>query len=451
MVYRKFGFRISVYVATIAALSTGAAFCYLHCLFLTATCLTIILIVACALLVHYVQRTNRELSRLLLAVKHNDFSQHFSTAGNSSSVNELHQSFNEILDAFRKMRLEKEEQFLYLQTVIEHISVSMLAFDDNGRIELYNNAAKETIGIPYLRAVSDINRLHPQLLESLKAIKPGEQQLIKLNEDSTPKVLSLRVEDFIINKRNIRLASLQDIRSELEQKELETWQKMIRVLTHEIMNSVTPITSLASATIGFMEENGVVKQNSQLSNENIEDTLSGLYTIRKRSEALTNFIQRYRALMRVPQPRLQTIKVKDLYARVIQLMQQEYRQHNVSIAMQQIPEQMTVNADPELLEQVLINIMKNAMQATQHSTIPTVTLGADYSDTETGKIILRISDNGIGISDEVKDKIFIPFFTTKENGSGIGLSLSQQIIRAHNGSINIHSKEGEGTQVMTTI
>ena len=242
-----------------------------------------------------------------------------------------------------------------------------------------------------------------------------------------------------LREQRYTLVSLQNIRSELEEKEMEAWQKLIRVLTHEIMNSVTPISSLASTAAGMLDH----RDNPDQQPAEMSDDLKGaLHTIEKRSQGLLHFVDAYRSLTLIPKPRFRIISIADLFRHVEQLFRAELSSNRVAFTANADPDTLELNADPELIEQVLINLIKNSLHAVQEKDQRSIALSARLD--RGGSISVEVADNGSGISKEVQEKIFVPFFTTKQNGSGIGLSLSRQIMRMHGGTITCRSQEGEG-------
>ena len=382
-------------------------------------------------LVRFVDRTNRDLARFLAAVRYADFSQTFVTGGSGSSFDELRTAFNEVLDAFRLARAEKEEQARYLQTVVQHIGVGLLVFDGGGRVSLINNAAKRLLGVPRLGGIADLDRVSPGLAASLKNLGPRGRDLVRFGETQ----LALHASVFRTGDREHTLVALQDIGPDLDEKETEAWQNLIRVLTHEIMNSITPIASLAATADGMLKE-------GSFDGETAGDIRTAVGTIQRRSEGLLQFVETYRGLTRVPAPAFEIVPVAGLFARVEQLLGPQFAESGVELHTAVDPPGLELTADPGQVEQVLINLLSNAREATEGGDGGRVDLGAHLAR---GKVVVEVADNGPGIVEEALGKLFIPFFTTKQNGSGIGLSLCRQIMRLHRGSISVRSQPGERT------
>ncbi|MFQ5628202.1 MAG: PAS domain-containing sensor histidine kinase [bacterium] len=397
-------------------------------------------------LVHYVEKTNRDLTRFLDAIKHSDFSQSFTGAGLGSSFDDLKKAFTVVLDRFRLARAEKEEHFRYLQTVVHHVGIGLIAFNTDGSVELINTSAKRLLRIPYLRNIQALVRLSPFLVQTMTQMKSGEKKLVQVSERDELLQLAIYATEFRMREQNIKLVSLQNIQSELEEKEMEAWQNLIRVLTHEIMNSVTPISSLAATTNGLLENMDFVNNDKirvEAKVDTINDIRGALETIERRSEGLLHFVDAYRNLTKIPKPDFQIFSVRELCENVRQLLQSQLDEVGIELDLRIMPASLQVAADPELIEQILINLIVNAIHALKNRAHPRIELRSRID--ERSRVIIQVEDNGPGILKDVQPKIFIPFFTTKKGGSGIGLSLSRQIMRLHRGAITVTSEPNIGT------
>ncbi len=393
-------------------------------------------------LIRYITKTNRDLTRFLLSIKHSDFSQSFALKSEGSGFKELNSAFREVTKEFQRGKLEAEEHFRFLQTIIDHVGIALIAFDPDGRVELINNAAKKLLKIPRLGDIHDIEAMSPTLAEKLSSISPGDRDLIKLKQGDDLLQLSIYATGFILRQQQLILVAMQNIQSELEEKEMTSWQNLIRVLTHEIMNSITPIASLASTAAGLLKDEKECKVPEEL-NEVITDVGHAVKTIEKRSEGLITFIDNYRKLTRIPKPDFKIVLVKDLFERVGSLMKEQIEKTDIRFKSEIDPESLTITADPNLIEQVLINLCINSVEAVNDISHPKIKLKAGTDGL--GNPVLKVMDNGKGITEEVAERIFIPFFTTKPEGSGIGLSLSRQILRLHKATIGVTSTPNEKT------
>lgn len=387
-------------------------------------------------LIRFVDRTNRDLARFFQAVRYSDFSQTYVTGGLGSSFDELKRSFNDVLDAFRATRAEKEEQALYLQMVVQHIGVGLVAFDRQGQVSLINNAAKRLLRVNRLGNISDLESRGPGLAQTLTTLGPRRKALLRLEEDGEVRQLACFAALFRTGEEEHRLVSLHDIQSELEEQEMEAWQRLIRVLTHEIMNSITPIASLSATAEGLL-------QQETIAGEDVSDVRTAVHTIQRRSQGLLQFVDAYRDLTRVPAPDFQITPVSGLFERVTQLMAHQFEEAEVELVHAVDPPSLEVTADPGQVEQVLINLLRNACDAAGGRDGARVELTASM---DRDRVVIDVADNGTGIVEEALDKLFIPFFTTKQDGSGIGLSLCRQIMRLHRGTISARSEPGVRTE-----
>ncbi len=446
MGYRSFRIICTIRIALLAA--TIFLVIYLvreTSLFATSLIVGAAIILQVVSLIHYVEKTNRDLSRFLASIRYSDFSQTFSSRQGGSSFQQLNAAFADVISEFQRARSEKETQYRYLQTLVQHIGLGILSFDQSGQVDLINNAAKRLLRVSHLKNVKLLESFSPRLVETLLASKPGEKSLVKVDDGDETLTLAVCATEFRLPDRSITLVSMQDIESELAEQEMAAWQKLIRVLTHEIMNSVTPIASLASTVNDLVSETEKLKEDGriQMSSETKEDIREAAATIRNRSQGLLHFVDAYRNLTRIPKPDFQIFPAAQLLERVMQLMKNQIEEEGIQLKVEVEPKSLELTADPELIEQVVINLMLNAMEALQGAPDPRIELFSRLD--ERGRVLITVADNGPGIRDEVKEKIFTPFFTTKEEGSGIGLSLCRQIMRLHKGTVSFKSVPDEST------
>jgi signal transduction histidine kinase len=430
-------FRINCILRVVLLGGTIYVFFYL---FLQTTLYATIVIVGSIIvyqiyaLINYVEKTNRDLTRFFEAIRHTDFTQSFTGAGLGSSFDHLKAAFAEVIEEFRRARAEKEEHFRYLQTVVQHVGIGLIAFDQNGGVGLLNTAAKRLLRVTHLKNIKTLEAFSKTFVETLRRLKSGEKALVKIDDKNELLQFAIYATEFKLREQMFTLVSLQNIQSELEEKEMEAWQNLIRVLTHEIMNSVTPIASLASTVNELLEK---PKSRSDITPEYVSDMRGAVLTIQKRSEGLLHFVDAYRSLTRIPRPNFKIFRVTELFGGIEQLLRASFKEKKININTKVEPESLEVTADPEMIEQVLINLLLNAIQALDGN--PNAKIDLISRIDERGRVIIQVADNGPGIIPEVLEKIFIPFFTTKPDGSGIGLSLSRQIMRLHRGTITARS------------
>jgi two-component system, NtrC family, nitrogen regulation sensor histidine kinase NtrY len=389
-------------------------------------------------LVRYVERTNRKLGTFLESIRHSDFTSSFADQGLGKSFDDLNKSFNEVINAFKKTRAAKEEHYNYLQTVVQHVTIGILVFRKDGKVEMINNATKRMLRLNNLRYIFELEKIDKNLAELMQHIKSGDRELVKVFNENELLQLSVRAAEFRMRGEDFVLVSLQNIHNELEAKEMDSWQKLIRVLTHEIMNSITPIVSLSSTVKDLLIDEETVKLKKEVDEDDVESAQSALNTIERRSKGLLNFVEVYRNLTRIPKPNFRYFSVQELFDRVENLLLPKIQERNIDCTCKVVPPGLMLTADPDLIEQVLINLMINAIHAVQDVKNPKIRVLAIASSTN--KIAISVSDNGYGIKPDTMEKIFVPFFTSKKEGSGIGLSLSREIMRLHKGNITVRSK-----------
>ncbi|PLK46028.1 MULTISPECIES: PAS domain-containing sensor histidine kinase [Emticicia] len=386
----------------------------------------------------YTTSINRKLARFFESVRYSDFAVKFRSDNKlGRSFEEVNQQFNGVLEAFRQARAEKEANLHYINTIVQHVNVGLLSYDSSGNIELINNAAFRILNIYRLRNISELSKTaHAELFDILNNISSGSKALY---QTANEKQISINAATVSLRGRVIKLISLQNIQSELQQKELEAWQNLTKVLRHEIMNSVTPIVSLASTMREIIELDLSKEEGIQ---ETVNDLKEALFTIENRSKGIMNFVNAYREFTSIPKPKFEETTSKELIAQVLNLVQPQLKEKQIELKTD-FKESFDLMADTELIAMVLINIIKNAVEATESRLNPQVRIRTFEIDEQK---IVEIGDNGSGIEPEALEKIFIPFYTTKKTGSGIGLSLSRQIMQMHGGNLKVFSKVGEGTR-----
>ncbi len=433
MVYKRFSLIITFRIILICLCVFLLAYVITDTsLYATIFILSIIIIIQIYSLIKFVEKTNKDISRFFNSIRYSDFTQNFKSNIKGAAFEDLSDSFMEVIDEFKKTRKEKEENYRYLQTIVQHISIGILAYTPDGNVELLNNAAKKLLKINSLRYISDLNSLSKSLVSSLLKIRTGEKILEKVIDNNELLQLSIFAAEFKLGTKHIILVLLNNIQSELEEKEMEAWQNLIRVLTHEIMNSITPIISLSSTVNNILENTG-----EQISVETINDVREAITTILKRSNGLIHFVDSYRSLTRIPAPNFSIIKLAVLFDRLKKLLNEEFIKRNINFSYKIEPSNLELTADQDLIEQVLINLITNSISAISNCAEPCIQLIGKFDNR--GIINIQVTDNGKGIPEDLQEKIFIPFFTTKKEGSGIGLSLSRQIMRIHKGGISVNS------------
>jgi two-component system nitrogen regulation sensor histidine kinase NtrY len=397
----------------------------------------ILIFVQASLLYQYVTNVNRKLTYFLESVRYSDFTINFRSDNKmGNTFRELNQQFNEVLHAFRQARAEKEANLQYLNTIVQHIGTGLITFDSTGQVNIINNAALRMLGIYRLHQLSELQDKHPRLFELLSNLDSGVRELYR-----TPSDQPLALQGAAIQLRGmwVRIVVLQNIQTELQQQEVESWQNLTRVLRHEIMNSMTPIVSLVGTMRLIVNED---IEKSTTDQEPVKDLKEALQTLEKRSKGMMQFVNAYRDFTTLPKPVFSNLNVKEALQDVLQLLQTDLTSNGVLWELSVKPETLIAKADSSQIQQVLINLIKNASESFSGQNNRLIKLSAYTND---NLVMIDIEDNGDGIEPEALDNIFIPFYTTKKTGSGIGLSLSRQILQQHGGQLNVSSQVGKGT------
>ncbi|MEQ8476626.1 MAG: ATP-binding protein [Fulvivirga sp.] len=449
MVFSDFRFRTAIRVMFMGLTMSVVVYTGFHPeMIVTTVIFAIAVILQLTELYRFISKTNRSLTRFLESVKYSDFASGF-TADNKlgKSFKDLNIAFNQVLEAFRKARSEKEEHLLYLNTIVEHVSTGLISFDIDGNVELINATAKRFIKIETLRNIEELIETQSRLYKVLFDLPTGKSSLFRMEGDIQ---LSVTATEIILRGKKVKLVALQNIQPELQKKELEAWQNLTKVLRHEIMNSITPIASLTSTLKDVLiEDLKHIEGKYELPEEAVDDLQDGLDTIAGRSQGLIKFIDAYRDYTSIPLPVIKGILMEDLFDHISQLLKIEIRKSKIDFNYNIDPSEMMLYVDEELIEQVLINLIKNAIEALENTENPQIQLKAELNELNNPKI--TITDNGPGIVMEALEQVFIPFYTTKKTGSGIGLSLSRQIMQLHNGTLTVDSRLGEYTRFTLTF
>ncbi|HEX7493803.1 MAG TPA: ATP-binding protein [Bacteroidales bacterium] len=396
------------------------------------------------LLVVLVNKTNADLERFFSSVQDHDSSVRFSGNTKNDSFRKLHERMNNLNAIIQDVKIENERTGHFMQSVVDHVDIGLLSFDIDGKIEIYNRVAKRYLNVQQPQQLSSLKTTNEEIFNIITTIKPGQEILHKMKNDNLLESILIKATQLKFENNVIKLVSFQDITNELDKKELDSWQRLIRVLTHEIMNSISPITSLTSVISGYFKK--VEDQNpiplEKIDHQIVTKTLSGLNTIEETGKGLLDFVEKYRSLTSLPKPDLSKFTITGLF-RKCKLLMESNISNSVKIIASVSPEDLAIEADYAQIEQILINLIKNAIEALSGKKNGTIHLKAFHADDYT---IIQVEDNGIGISSDIIEDIFVPFYTTKENGSGIGLSLSKQIMQNHNGTISVDSVPNKGSK-----
>lgn len=402
-------------------------------------------------LIRYVNNTNYSLVKFLDALKTEDYSVYFSPSKKGDSFAKVYDDFNLIIKIFKRNKIEKEAQYKYFKYILEHVNLGIISIrkEDlykehaDSEILFLNRAACEILRQPQHKYWHRIASNIPWFAQEVKSLADGGKSLVDFGDDVERKQLSLEVMEIQLLNAPYLIIAFQDIRSEIEQKEMEAWHNVIRVLAHEMLNSFTPVSSLASTIKSLTESgNGQPLAREALEDEDIQDINMAANTIKKRSDGLLVFVKDYRTISNVPVPKLEPINVKKFLSEIQLLMSAPAQEAGVQIKLLPVPANAVVRMDTKLIEQVMINLINNSIHALNGTPDPLIKLSCIV---EQDKTIILVADNGKGIEEEIMNQIFIPFYTTKKNGSGIGLSLSKNILKKHGGNLLVSSQVGVNT------
>ncbi len=401
----------------------------------------VIVVIQIVFLLRYSESSFKKVRVFLDNIKQDKYSQLYPVKFDGSETDDLHIEFNAILAKLKEDQSEREAAAQFYRSVFKHIGIGLFTFGEDGDIQLMNTSAKRILNVENLEHISELENINKELFLAIENLRTGGSELVKIAHPDGIMQLSVYVIELLMRGEKYKLVTLQNIQSELEEKEMEAWQNLVKILTHEIMNSITPISSLAGTIRDEIESK--LEHIEDVSQSDMEDYLMGINTIEKRSEGLTNFVADFRSLAHIPTPKFSSISISVLFDQLEVLLQHQLDQQKITLIKELNPKELILFGDQTQIEQVLINLAQNAIQALDGADKKEIRLCA-FID-EAGKIILEVKDSGKGIDQEALSKIFIPFFTTKKKGSGIGLSLSKQIMRRHKGNIQVRSKPGEGT------
>lgn len=394
-------------------------------------------------IVYYFNAGNRKLTYFFEAVKNEDSTLHFPENIHNKSLQELHKSMNRINEMVSAIKIKNEHNQRFFLEFMKHSSTGLMVVDEKGYIDTINGKALRFCRLAYLSHIQRLAQSNPTLYEAITTIMPGESRSLKWLDGQDIQQVSLKVVALHFGEKKYRIYSLYDIRAELEENELETWQKLIRIMTHEIMNSIAPITSLSNTLSKFYIKNGEKVAARDISQKEVNDTIQGLAVIEERGEGLIHFVDNYRKLTKVPKPDFKAVHLHEWLQTVEWLVGKRMEEEGIRLCISHQHARTSFLADEKLLTQVVINLINNAADALAHTANKHIQIVV--SEGEEGKLKIAITDNGPGFSAEEMENLFIPFYTTKENGSGIGLSLSRQIMRLHKGSISARSFPGKET------
>jgi len=439
--FKSYQWRIIAHVILLFAMLSAASFLLVKGWYAYLLLLFPIIIYQVVEFYRFQRKAHDELNQFVESAHYRDFSRYFDVKHAPIEIQPLRQGFNDINTTFKAISKEKETQYQYLQKILELVDTGILSYkDDDGEIVWMNESLKRMLQLPYLKTIHSLAKRDEDLYKEILSLKPGEGRIATAHPERTSFKILLSATAFQTDGNIYKLIAFQNVNEALDETESKAWQKLLSVLTHEIMNSVAPISSLAD-TLKHRLQLSVSLLNNDTGS--VDDLELGIETIKRRSEGLLKFAETYRSLNKITTLNLSKIYVRDIFENLLQLMQPTLEQKNIDVDTILKDPDLMLEADTALLEQVLINLLVNAIDAVKEKSDPVITLSAYVANNK--RTVIKVSDNGYGMAPEIVDKIFIPFFSTKKTGSGIGLSLCKQIMMLHKGNVQVQSVEGEGT------
>jgi two-component system nitrogen regulation sensor histidine kinase NtrY len=441
MTFKKFQWDILLRVLLLCITITTGAYLLVSGLFVYECIVLPIIIYQVIDFYNFHKQAQREVEQFVESIHYRDFSRNFNVSQASDDIKPLRKGFNEINSAFKVISKEKETQYQYLQKILELVDTGILSYEsESGEVVWMNESLKRMLLLPYLKTIHSLQKRDEELYTQLVNLKPGNSHIATVHQDKNVFKILLSATAFQTEGKKYILIAFQNINEALDETESKAWQKLLSVMTHEIMNSVAPISSLADTLKNRLQESVQLLDNT---NGVIDDLEVGINTIKRRSEGLLKFAEVYRNLNKITTPTLKHVFVRDLFENMHNLMQPTLNQKGIEMEIILKDPELALDVDTNLVEQVLINLIVNAIEAVKESEQPRIILSAII--TANNKIAIKVTDNGYGMNEEVMNNIFIPFFSTKKNGSGIGLSLCKQIMMLHKGNITVQSIEGQGS------
>ncbi len=445
MAYRQFSVLLAARLTLVGISMALLIWLILTPGFIAATIIVAVIFAATAAeLWRHVYRTNKEVTRFLDAARYADFSQRFEFGDIGAGFGPLGNAFSDILERLRSKRTDQEVELKHLRALVEHIPVPLLTVHNDDTITLQNNAARRLFGAAHVTRLHDLKQFGASFGDSVADAVPGRRELVAFAVEDVEYQLTLATTEIVTAGERDRLISLQDIQSELDVTQAQAWQDLVRVLTHEIMNSITPVTSLAATATELIEDVRQKYDRDETIASDLDDLHSAVGTVARRSDSLVQFVDSYRQLTRLAPAEKKRIAVSELFDAVSRLSAAEWPDNEVVFSVTVDPPGLDVYADRDLIEPVLLNLLRNAVQATAELSQPNIRIAGRLN--RRGNVVLEVSDNGPGVPDDMASKIFVPFFTTKEEGSGVGLALARQIMIAHSGFVTLGKSETGGAR-----
>ncbi|RYU92443.1 GHKL domain-containing protein [Mucilaginibacter terrigena] len=442
MIFNRYEWRLVLRVLFLFAAVTATAFLLLGGSNYLYNVITVPLVVYSVLdLIRFNKKAQDEVNQFVESIHYRDFSRHFDVRKAPNELKPLRKGFNDINTTFKLISRERETQYHYLQKILELVDTGILSYEqETGEISWINEAFKSLISIPYLKTIHSLEKREPALYKDVVKLKPGDSKVLTITRDQQQIKMLVTASIMRSDEKMYKLIAFQNVSEALDETESKAWSKLLNVMTHEIMNSVAPISSLADTLKNRLQSPDITEN---LEGVDLEDISLGIDTIKRRSEGLLKFTESYRSLNKITKLDLNKILVRNMFENLNSLMRPTLEKKNIELEIILRDPALAIEADINLIDQVMINLLVNAIEAVKDRDEPRITLSAEVQSNN--RTLVKVTDNGLGMPPELLDKIFIPFFSTRKTGSGIGLSLCKQIMLLHKGNIQVQSTEGKGS------
>ena len=392
--------------------------------------------------------TNEAISSFFDSLRNEDTALHFKSDIGNRTLKGVYESMNRLNDHFQEIRIKNEYNESYYKTLIQHASAGLLVLDSNNNIELINKAACRYAGISTESTNPNLLKIrYPEFYNAVCRLKPGESITYRNLLSNNLQLLSFRATVIRRNDAELKLVSIQDIRSELESRELESYRKLMSVMTHEIMNLLSPLTSVSRELYSMFRPDGLPVGISAIDETMVSTAVNGLQLINDQSNGLLNFVNNYRKISKIPQPEFTSFNGEEWIEQLKIAFSGRMAENNIEYRVYAEKSARQIVADKKLLNQVMINLINNSFDAVMENENERK-IGILVTKNPQNRVLIKVTNNGPLIPSDLIEKIFIPFFTTKKNGSGIGLSISQEIMKMHNGSLVAISSEENQTSFL---
>jgi len=441
MISSNFYFQVIVRVLMITLSAIGLAFFFERKLYIAVSIIFAVICFQVVFLIMYINQINTKIAYFFNAIQNEDFNLHIPEGKNVKSFQHLHHSLNKINKLIQDIYLKKQAQELFYQEILKQVDIGIITFNKDGHIYFSNFAAERLLNYSPLNHIKQLVHVDKKLYEFISNLETSSQRLFELTNERERIQLSVKSTIIQTTEHKLYLVVIQDIYKELEEKETDSWIKLIRVLTHEIMNSIAPISSISESILKYYKNDSNIVSLDELNTQQIKNTVKGLEVIGNQVGNLTSFVDSYRTLLNIPEPNKEIVPIKILLDNLLLLINPE--ETNINITISVIPENLEFFIDKKQIIQILLNLSKNAIQSVKNKENGIINIIAGIENQD--KKFITVTDNGSGIEPELLDKIFVPFFTTKNNGTGIGLSISKQILRLHDATIKVRSTPNKET------